>query len=179
MKRLRVILAFVMASVLVPIVATPASAATLPQGQVVTVSAAEAQTLITAATQRGELVAYSPAANGEVSVIRMTVLSNAPGWGCANGIGCAYSGYYGGGFKIPMSVGSYGTNHCWDLNGSINDIVSSATADYGSGLYLRLYNATSCGFGATFSIAGAPGHWVTFAGDNAPFDNVASSFQIS
>ena len=100
-------------------------------------------------------------------------------WSCAHGIGCIYTNSGGGGTKVNLPSSVYTPYTCYNLTGSLNDAVSSAVADYGSGYDLTLYEDAGCtgsGFDGSHTLH-TPGS-VSYTGLKAWFNDRASSFII-
>lgn len=104
--------------------------------------------------------------------------AQAATWGCPPGTGCVYTAYFGTGSKLVLSVGGQGQGVCHNFSSfgsGWDNTISSATAWYGSGLGLLLYDGINCT---------TPFHGVTsgssdnFQGVLAFADNRASSFKI-
>jgi hypothetical protein len=174
-KKFRLILGATLIAVgIIAVVQAPASAS-----PAVTVNTAEATQLITAAVERGETVySHADTATGLTTVIRAAALTNV--WGCPAGVGCIYTAYFGTGASQVLNVGTFGTYTCWNINGPNvgNNTTSSATADYGSGLDLDLFDVAGCDTRYQEFVI-STGFHVTFQGSSAWFDNKASSFMIA
>jgi len=88
------------------------------------------------------LAAASPAsAAGPTTPTPLTTFFNCPA-----GTGCIWTNVNGGGTRMIISVGSYGTDQCWNLTTSdtLWHTGSSASADYGNNYDLFVYATLGC-----------------------------------
>jgi len=97
---------------------------------------------------------------------------------CPSGVGCVWKDKDGGGIKLVISVGTFGTNTCWNFAPTNNDITSSASADYGSGWDLKLYQDVNCDEGSPYNYGLHSSHFVNFTGSNFAYNDIMSSFKI-
>lgn len=99
-------------------------------------------------------------------------------WNCPAGIGCGWTEFNGGGFKDQYSVGDYGTYpNCHYLDVTFANRLSSASADYGSGYDLKLFDSViACVGGTTLVVTSS--HSVNFSGVFASFNNDADFITI-
>lgn len=99
-------------------------------------------------------------------------------WNCASGVACVWSGANGTGTKVTISVGTYGTNTCWTFTSAFNDVLSSASADFGSGYDLVLYKDAGCanGFWSINTQVVYSPNSESYGGEY--FNDIASSFEI-
>lgn len=106
-------------------------------------------------------------------------------WGCPSGVACVWINDNGGGSRLTISVGQFGTNHCISFAGSFNNSISSMSNDYGSGLRLHLYDTNNCTFATGCMLTGhcefygdsSHGSW-SFIGPRAYFNDITSSAMI-
>lgn len=119
-------------------------------------------------------------------VLGITLVAQAPAnatiyFNCQNGVACMWENNNGGGYKMTISVGSYGYDTCWNLTTSnpLYHGASSASADFGGGWDLVVYSRPGCDSSSLFDRQEVPSsRFENWGGGCCWFNDEAESFRI-
>jgi hypothetical protein len=65
-------------------------------------------------------------------------------WGCPHGVSCLFTGFDGGGNWLQLRWSTTPHNQCVNLPENWRNVTASASADYGNGWNLTLYENLNC-----------------------------------
>jgi hypothetical protein len=98
---------------------------------------------------------------------------------CPSGVGCMWVNTNGGGNYLIIAESIAGDDVCHNFGtGPWNDVISSASADYGSGFGLMLYENAGCNFPVITKFYVRSSSFYNFTGIDGWFNDTASAYKV-